>query len=222
MEFIAHRAGNDPEALRRAEPVADVVEVDVHAGSGGRLEVRHAKRLWMTRRLWERWFLLPADTAVPTLAQIIDAADPATPLWIDLKGHTRRFSKRTLSILGARRPLIVSTKSWWLLRTFAPIDGIRTIRSAGNRLELALLTWLPWWANTDGVVVHHRLLGDAVIERLTRRGLVFTWAVDDVESIERLARLGVDGVILDDLTLFAPGRIAAAAASASRDDETTA
>jgi glycerophosphoryl diester phosphodiesterase len=209
MEFIAHRAGNDPELLRRAESVVDIVEVDVHPGAGTGLDVRHAKRLWLTRRLWERWFLLPADTAVPSLEQIIASADPSTTLWLDLKGYTRRISTRTLATVGTRRPLTVSTKSWWLLQHFAAIDGIRTIRSAGNRLELMLLTRLPFWSDADGVVVHHRLLSDAVIERLRRRGLVFTWAVDDVASIERLARLGVDGVILDDLTLVAPGRRAA-------------
>jgi len=211
VEFIAHRAGNDPDLLRRAESVADIVEIDVHLGAGTRVEVRHAKRLWPTRRLWERWFLLPANTVVPTLEEIVDSADPTTRMWLDLKGCTGRLSRRTLAAVGDRRPLTVSTKPWWLLRTFAGMDEVRTIRSAGNRLELALLFWLPSRARTDGAVVHHRLLTDSVIERLTRRGLLFTWAVDDVASIERLARHGVDGVILDDLTLVAPGRIAATA-----------
>jgi len=42
VEFIAHRAGNSVEKLVEAEAVADVVELDVHLGVGGRVEVRHA------------------------------------------------------------------------------------------------------------------------------------------------------------------------------------
>jgi Glycerophosphoryl diester phosphodiesterase family len=210
VEFISHRAGNDPESLQQAESIVDVIEADIHLGHRGRVEVRHAKRAWPTRRLWERWYWLPGDTRVPTLAEILGRADPSTEVWLDLKGFTGRLSTRALEVVGGRRPLTISTKAWWLLPAWAGLDAVRTLRSAGNRLELAMV-WLLPPGRVDGVVVHHRLLTDAVLTRLKRRGLVFTWAVDDVASIERLARFGVDGVILDDLTLVAPGRAAASA-----------
>jgi glycerophosphoryl diester phosphodiesterase len=208
VEFIAHRAGNSVEKLVEAEAVADVVELDVHLGVGGRVEVRHAKLLWPTRRLWDRWYLLPRTSATPSFDDIVLSADPSTSLWLDLKGFTRRLSRRALVSLGDRPLTTVSTKSWWILRSFADREDVRTIRSAGNRLELALMLWMPTRVRTDGVVLHHRLLSEAVIDRLSRRGLVFTWAVDDVGSIERLATLGVSGVILDDLSLVAAGRVA--------------
>lgn len=204
MEFIAHRAGNSTGALRAAEPIVDIIELDVHLGRGNRVEVRHAKKLWLTRRLWEKWHLEPSDSEIPALLEILDAADPATHLWLDLKGFTPRLSRRVREVMGERRPLTVSTKPWWLLRNFSNVPGIRTIRSAGNRFELSLVFWLPSRLTTDGTVVHHRLLTDRVLKRLLQRGAVYTWAVDDSDSIERLRRGGVAGVILDDLRLV-PG-----------------
>jgi glycerophosphoryl diester phosphodiesterase len=205
MEFIAHRAGNSAEALLAAESIVDIIEVDVHLGRGNRVEVRHAKKLWLTSRLWEKWHLEPRDSEIPALLEILDAAHPATHLWLDLKGFTPRLSRRVLEDMGERRPLTVSTKPWWLLKAFSGVPGIRTIRSAGNRFELALVFSLPSRLKTDGTVVHCRLLTDRVLKRLLQRGPVYSWAVDDMDSIERLRRGGVAGVILDDLRLVPPG-----------------
>lgn len=211
MEFVAHRAGNGVPSLRLAQRFTSLIEIDVHAGRDGRLEARHAKSLWPTSRLWERWYLLPAGAAIVPVSEIVAAAAPATQLWLDLKGVHRRIA------IGARaavqgRSVTVSSKSWWLLRAFEGVDGARTLRSAGNRLELALLQWLPSRVACDGAVVHSRLLTDGVIRRLRRRGQLFTWHVTDVATIERLARLGVDGVIVDDLELIDAGRAALDAA----------
>lgn len=201
MEFIAHRAGNDIGRLRAAAPVADVIEVDVHLGERGRVEVRHAKKLVFTRRLWERWYLLPEDVEVPELVEIVSAADSDTHFWLDLKGFTPRLSRRVRAVVGERRPLTVSTKPWWLLAPFASDEGVRTIRSAGNRFELALLLWLPSRLQTDGSVVHYRLLSDTVFKRLAKKGLVFCWAATEEAHVDRLLALGATGVILDDLRL---------------------
>jgi glycerophosphoryl diester phosphodiesterase len=201
MEFIAHRAGNDIEKLRAAESVADVIEVDVHLGERGRVEVRHAKKLLFTRRLWERWYVLPKDVEVPGLIEIVSAGNSETHFWLDLKGFTPRLSRRVRAAIGERRPLTVSTKPWWLLGPFAGDDGVRIIRSAGNKFELALLLWLPSRLQADGSVVHYRLLSDTVFDRLSKKGLVFCWAATEAAHVDRLFTLGATGVILDDLSL---------------------
>ncbi len=215
MEFVAHRAGNALDRLRAAAPVADVIEVDVHLGRHLKPEVRHAKRLWPTYRLWDRWYLLPSDEDVTGLDEIV-AAVPEAALWLDLKGFTRRLSRRVLPEVETRRQLTVSSKSWWLLGPFIDHPGVRVLRSVGNRFELALLLILPSRVKIDGVVAHHRLLSDAIIDRLSRKGVVFTWAVTDAAAIERLAALGVTGVIVDHLDLIEPGRAAAAAGARRR------
>ncbi len=61
---IAHRAANSAAALAAVGPGVDVVEADVHLFRG-RLEVRHAKTLWPSSVLWERWYLLERDGAAP-------------------------------------------------------------------------------------------------------------------------------------------------------------
>ena len=202
MEFVAHRAGNTSEALRAAEGRVDLIEADVHHGRSGRDEVRHAKRLWPTRRLWERWYILPTNTEVTSLDEILTVAGPSTGLWLDLKGIRSNLEPRVARMVETGRPIVVSSKSWWLLGPYANIGGVRTFRSAGNRWELAVLLWVPSRIHTDGAVVHRRLLSDWVIRRLHRRGLLFTWNVPDQATIDHLQKRGIDGVIVDDLSLL--------------------
>ncbi len=207
MEFVAHRAGNSIERVRLAGERADLIELDVHLDAGDSLEVRHGKILWPTqligrrRRLWEKWHVLPADTPTPAVEEILAAADSSTVLWFDLKGVSRQLPRRLVRVIGERRPVTVSSKSWWLLRPLTSLDGVRTMRSAGNRLELALLLWLPSRTRLDGAVVHRRLLTDTIIGRLRQRGQLFTWAVDSQQDIDWLRGHGVSGVIVDDLAL---------------------
>ncbi len=205
MEYVAHRAGNDLDRLRAVERRADLIEVDVHLGARRDGEIRHAKSLWGTRRYWERWFLVEPEIQWPSLSDVTDGARPDTGLWLDLKGVSPKLADLANSVIGSGRPVVVSTKSWWLLGRIRRGEGVRTFRSAGNRFELALLSWLPSRVHTDGAVVHRRLLTDRVVRRLRRRGSVFTWSVHDRATIERLERLGVDGVILDDDGLLPAG-----------------
>lgn len=195
--------------MRTAAGIADLVECDVHAGERDRAEVRHEKRVWPTRRLWERWYLLPKaiETQYMRDVLVVDAADVG--LWIDLKGIARRLPSQVRAGLAeSERPmgasqLTVSSKSWWLLRSFVGADA-RTIRSAGNRFELLLL--LLFSSKVDGSVLHRRLLTPGVHERLGRRGDVFVWAVTSVDDAVDLARRGVTGVIVDDVEMISTAR----------------
>jgi hypothetical protein len=204
MEFIAHRAGNRIESARAAAAIADLVELDVHLGPDGGIEVRHAKRIWLTDRLWERWYLLASDSPRLELSALLAAIDESTPLWIDLKGVSPRLASSVRSAIARRPHVTVSSKSWWLLGTFAEAPATRTVRSAGNRTELLLMLLRP--SKVDGAVVHRRLLSRRVISILRRRGRVFTWAVDSVDDIVALHRSNIDGVIVDDLGLIEPAR----------------
>ena len=205
LEFVAHRAGNSPEKLRAAEGHADIIEVDVHRGHHGHTEVRHAKVLWPTRRLWERWYVLPADHSVSTFDEIIAAAGPTTALWLDLKGVRSNIAPQVIAMARTGRPIVVSTKSWWLLAPYAGVPGVRTFRSAGNRLELALLRWLPSRVKTTGAVVNRKLLTDEMISLLKANGELFTWNVNDQATVKRLAERGLDGLIVDDIGLVGQG-----------------
>ena len=169
--------------------------------------MRHEKRLGPTSRLWERWYLVPADHPRVELRAVLRALDAldgeAVGLLLDLKGVSPRLARAVLDEVGDRRPLTVSTKSWWLLGRFARAGGIRTFRSAGNRAELALLSWVPSRVRPDGFALHRRLVTERRVSRLHRRvPLVWAWGAGDRVEADRLIAAGVDGLILDDVELI--------------------
>ncbi len=202
MEIIAHRYGNSVEKLAMVEGRADLIEVDVHPNRG-RVQVRHAKRLWLTSRHWERWHMIEAGTTYPDFAEVLGAARGDTRFWIDCKGPNPALAAAIRSTVPEDRPVTVSSKSWWVLHRFADRPATRVIRSAGNRFELLLLRWLPSRVRLDGVVVHERLLDGPTLSALSARfGAVYTWAIADRARAEELREGGIAGVILDDLDLI--------------------
>ena len=201
MELIAHRAGNRIDTVGAGLDVADGIELDVHLFRG-RLEVRHSKVLWPFRVYWERWELLPSEDP-PDLASIVAAIPDGAHVWLDLKGFTGRLTRRVLRNIDGHRPLTVSTRSWWTLRTVRQADGIRSFRSVGSRWQLWAVQRARF-GSRDGIVMHERFSSSDVMERLLRlTPRVVVWAVDDLERASDLARIGVTGIIADDLDLVA-------------------
>jgi hypothetical protein len=208
IELVAHRAGNDPTVAARAATVADRVELDVHLWRG-HLEVRHAKRLWPTQRLWERWHLLPADVGRVSLGDVLATLDPSVPLWIDVKAVTPRLARRVVETLPPGRDVVASSKSRWALRPFRSRAGTLLAHSAGNRLELVVMR--AWHrlrpGDVDVWVVHQRLVDRRWIRDAFASGLrVYSWGCVDVGCVERLVSMGVTGLILDDVDSFAARR----------------
>ena len=196
VQFVAHRAGNDPQRSADAIAAADAIEIDVHLWHG-RLEVRHAKRLWILQRLWEQWELLPTDTKVPSFDEALEALPPSVPVMVDLKGWSPRLVDRVRESIGESRSLIASARGWWLLPRFRDRPHTTTLRSIGTNWQL----WLALRINSggNGVVVHERLLGADITRRLVAKYTdVFTWNVHTAERAESLVGLGVRGLILDD------------------------
>lgn len=198
VELIAHRAGNHLDGPDRVRGVADTIELDVRLERGS-MVVRHPRRLWFTDRLWEKWYLLPADATGIGFEEAVDAVDGDLGLWIDCKGISPRLPTRALAAAGPRRRVTVSSKAWWMLGPVAERDDVRVIRSVSNALELALLRFLPSRVNVDGVVAHATLLEKGLVGDLKQRyGTLFSWSIPDAATGQRLAAWGVDGLIVDD------------------------
>jgi glycerophosphoryl diester phosphodiesterase len=54
------------------------------------------------------------------------------------------------------------------------------------------------------MTLNHRVVTRAAVERCHELGVaVFTWTVNDAETVRRLDELGVDGVITDDPRVLA-------------------
>ena len=200
--LVAHRAGNHPERFAKAMAKADAIELDVHIFRS-RIEVRHEKVLWPTARLWERWFLLPADTEVPRLGDILrqlDEHDPEALLLVDLKLFTTRAARRIRRALPEDRPIIVAARPWWVLRAFNDRPNTVALRSCNNKLQLWLVSRIPGLGHRTGAVVHERLLTSEAMERLvSKTPIVFSWAIPTVERGQELLNLGLKGLIVDDL-----------------------
>ncbi len=174
------------------------MEMDVHV-LRGRVEVRHAKVARPTRRLWEPWYLLPAGVVAVAASDVLAAVGPATPVLLDLKCFTRGAARRIASVIPADQPVIVSSRSWWVLQPFAERPGARRLRSCGSRLQLWAVLAFPWRGHEVGVTTHERFLTPAVLRRLRRKfPAVFSWGVVTRERCRELVAEGVMGLVLDD------------------------
>lgn len=196
---IAHRAGNSAEGIRRATGVADVAEADVHLFRG-RLEVRHAKVLGPSSRLWERWYLLPRDAARPDLEEVLAAVDGGIALMLDLKGPDPRLPDRVLRAARGLLPepgIVVAGRVWPLIDRLRGTPGVRTLHTVRRRPGLTALLRRPA-GSVDGVSIHREMLTRGVVEELRARvPEVWTWPVDDPVDARTLGAWGVTGFISD-------------------------
>jgi hypothetical protein len=99
--------------------------------------------------------------------------------------------------------VLVCSRYWPALRPFEPVPWVRTVRSARNPAELALLfRLLRTRPPAYGVSVHRTLLTPAVTARLHAHvELVMTWPVNDdaaLADVDRLRSSGPIGVISDE------------------------
>ncbi|CAA9351813.1 MAG: hypothetical protein AVDCRST_MAG16-2383 [uncultured Frankineae bacterium] len=203
---IAHRAGNDLDALRTAVDLGvDVLEADVHVRAG-RLEVRHSKHLRPLPVLWDRG---PAGleltrTSVPQLEldAVLEALDGTTAVMLDLKGPGR-VGARVAELVHAAAPTapVIACSRWWPgLDAFAALPWVRPVLTARTPLELRRLQRrlaagrLPY-----GVSLHRSLLTSAAVAGLRAQvEVVMTWGVNDTDVLAEVVDLGVNGVISDE------------------------
>jgi len=201
--LVAHRAGNDLAALRRAEAAgAGLIEADVHLYAG-RLEVRHLKTVGPLPILWDRWYVRRPGRPRLELAALLAAAAPDTALMLDLKGVDPRLPRRVAAELARVRPgvpVTVCARRWRLLEPLDGMAGVRIVHSVGSRRQLRALRRRFRGRRLGGVSIHRRLLDAATVADLRRRAdLVLTWPVTTAEDARRLGAWGVDGVIREGL-----------------------
>jgi len=197
---VAHRAGNDLDALRAATAAgADVVEADVHRYRS-RLEVRHSKVLRPLPYLWDAGEPL-TSTRVPQLqlTALLAALPPDMTLMLDLKGPgaVGPHAARAVLELAPDRTLLVCSRWWPGVEAFAGLPQARPLLTARNLAELQRLRRRVRGRRAPyGVSLHRSLLRPAVVAELRERvELVLTWGVDDEAVLQDVLRRGVTGVI---------------------------
>ena len=215
MLAVAHRAGNDLDALRDAlAGDADVVEADVHSHRG-RLEVRHHKAMGPLPWRWDRragngrvpllrdsWEVQPAAAFPLRLPELLDAARAGATLMLYLKdvGGVGPAVVQLLHERAPEAPLLVCARWWPSVDAFAGAPWARPVLSARGSIELARLRRrLRRRPVPFGASVHRSLLAPQVVRELRARvPLVMTWPVDDASALEDVLARGVNGVITDD------------------------
>jgi glycerophosphoryl diester phosphodiesterase len=206
---IAHRGAaareteNSLAAFRAAGALgADAVELDVRASADGGFVVHHdadVAGLAIARaslaEVRER--RLTSGEVVPTLEEALGAILPDLAAFVEVKELAERwdgpflvsldgspaphkvavhaFDRELVGRLGRLRPGL----SRGVLEERAPRDPVAEVRAAG-----ADVLWLHW----------DRVTGP-IVQALHEVGLrLFAWTVDDPHDMERLLRLGVDGL----------------------------
>ena len=203
---IAHRAGNHLDALRLAEAAdVDLIEADIWHYRG-RMEIRHLKTLGPLPLLWDRWELRSGTGPRLLLPDLLQAAAPTTTLMLDLKGRDHHLARSVAAACErelAGREVVICARHWPLLGAFADNPLVTPVHSVGNRRQLAaVLTRLDGHPR-PAVSVHERLLTPDSVGLLKGHGAaIITWPINTADAVERMAVLGVDGLISDELPLL--------------------
>jgi hypothetical protein len=200
---VAHRAGNDPSQLAIAIEVGvDRVEADVHRFRG-ELEVRHARTFGPMPVLWDRWELHGPRTVRTRLDEVLDLA-PDGRLYLDLKGVDPGLGPAVVAAVRRRHTdVVVAARRWGHLEAIRGTPGVRIVPSAGRAWQVERLLAHRPERRWDGIAVHERLLDEQTAARLLDRApVIYSWAVDDSATAQRLLGIGVTGIISDDLALL--------------------
>lgn len=202
LQVCAHRHGNDLTLLSAAETVGvDFVEVDIHLFRG-ELDARHEKTVGPLPLLWDRRRRPMWNPPRQRLDEVLARARPETAFYVDLKGFSRRLSKRVMAAFEPRASYVVSARAWWLLNPFRARDDVRVLRSIGAPWQLRWFRLALRGPTTGGVSIRSDLLTEAVVAELKSRvEVVFAWRVTSSAHARELEEWGVDGVIVDSLEL---------------------
>jgi glycerophosphoryl diester phosphodiesterase len=199
---VAHRGGNSIADLRAAEVHGSaLVEADVRLYRG-RVEVRHLRTIGPLPILWDRWRLEAPWRARLTLPSLLEETAPQTELMLDLKGCNRRVADETLRAIDpylASRTFTICARRWELLEPFAG-HPVRRVYSIGTAHQLRCFLARFGSERLDGVSIHERLLHAQSFASLREiAAVVMTWPVNRPARAQELVRLGVDGLITDDV-----------------------
>jgi glycerophosphoryl diester phosphodiesterase len=212
----AHEPQNTLRSFERAIAMGvDMVETDVRQSRDGALVLAHdetihgggRERVVADHDLAElRTLDLGHGERVATLEEVLALVRGRCGLMADLKGE------------GFEAELVAALQNSGLPREQISIPGGTApsrakIRQIDPTLPISLSLGAEWHdritpefidaIDTDAVTWQYRLITPERVARLHERGLfVYTWTVDDPETMRRVLEAGVDGVITNRPELF--------------------
>ena len=191
----------------------DVIELDVYTLKDGHTVVFHDDTLQRTTngrgRLMDKTFgeIRELDAGkkekIPTLEEVLNFVDKKTQINIELKGEETAkpvaeiIEKYVQKYGWSHDDFLVSSFDYQELRSFRKLNqkvrlGILFSELTSNNKDVAKELG-AYFMGPEKTIVDRDLVEDAHERRLK----VFVWTVDDIDEINRLRSLNVDGIISD-------------------------
>lgn len=195
----AHNSGGSVEATLEAIIFgADVIEVDV-VEIDGQLYAAHTPPLP---------FIGPRFFRGPTLERIWTASYRADAFKLDLKESSPEYVELVAEFLTSRpidRDIIVASRSPQVLATLRQrAPEVTLLLSVPDADTFSRLQGNDALQHTlDGVTVRESLIDIDMTTWLSERDLLlFAWTVNDIERVNELVGLGVDGITTENLAIL--------------------
>lgn len=196
---VAHNSGARTDATLEALVYgADLIEVDV-VEVDGVLRAAHTRPLPIVGQRWFRG---------PSLEHVWTAAYQADAIKLDLKETSPKFVSLVVEFINSRpegRAVVVASRENWILRALrVRAPSAILLKSVADRATIEeLLQNDSLLAVIDGITVRHTLLDQDIAVWLQHEGLlVFAWTVNDMNRVNELMALGVDGITSDNLAIL--------------------
>lgn len=183
----------------------DGFEFDVRCTSNKQSIICHDRklnRMAVRSRTWEQiQASCSLDNKPPCLEDVLELYSRTAFLNIEVK--VRGMEQVVLQAIKRFPP-----QRGYFISSFLP-SVVRKLHALDKTLILGAVSKTYWhlrrWKNLPVryVVPHHNLLTPKLVETLHTAGkTVVTWTVNDPEEMQRVAKLGVDGIISDDTKLL--------------------
>lgn len=208
---MGHITENTVESIQKAiELNCDVIEIDVFKIKSGELMVFHddqLDRLTNAKGNIENYTYAELQKVkvagtyqIPTLEKIIETIDRKAVLNIELKGsNTAEDTNRIIQLFASKgwsnANFIISSFKW---------EELEKMRSLNNTIDIAVLTEeepadaIAFAKQINAVAInpHHKDLNAVNASKIKEANLkIYPWTVNNVEDINRMKELKVDGII---------------------------
>lgn len=195
-----------------ADQGADGIELDVQFSSDGRIVICHDNSLErLTGNKDNVCDLTLAglqdidlgdNECIPTLDELFELLGPRMLYNIELKDYGLRSSGLETAV--ADRVESFGLESHVLISSFSPFSVRRARRAFSRSVPVALIRYKGlykygyWLARGEADHPHYKLVDESYMAWCTKHGYrTHVWTVNDAGEAQRLAQLGVHGIITD-------------------------
>jgi glycerophosphoryl diester phosphodiesterase len=211
---MGHETENTLASVQKALDLrVDMIEIDVFRIISGEIVVFHDERLERLSNGGGRIedynvvavknLMLKGNHRIPMLQDVLRLIDKKADLNVELKGAGT--AERVNFILGR----YIENNGWTLDRFLVSSfnwDELRDLRTHNKEIAIAVLTEddpleaipVARELNATSINADHKTLTVEIVDAIHQAGFkVYAWTANDPEDINRLKKIGVDGIFSD-------------------------